>query len=93
MMFHMLPGPTALWAHVFPGDVVVCPGCIAYRIEDFYSRTMNTRILTLIKHPTLVLARFDGVVGDPLAQNQWKHCTFVLWTRHGPLCTVAQVAP
>lgn len=93
MTFHEFKDTKDLWAHVFPGDGLICPGCIAYRHEDFFARTTKTKVLTLHKSPTMVLARIDGVIGDPLARDQWKYCTFVLWTRHGPLCTIMQVAP
>ena len=97
--FHLFKDVTTLWSDVFPGDGLVCSGCIAFHFEDFYSRNTEARALELRHRPTFVIARIPGVgiEAEALGYRQprefvdWKLDTFMLWTRHGVLCTVMRV--
>jgi len=79
------------WTHVYPGDVVVSPGAIAYKAKDFIGRNDKTRILQLRFRHLLVLSRVDGVPGEEGPEGGMR--TFVCLSRHGIIILVQNARP
>lgn len=80
---------------ILPGDLVVCPGTIVYRVKDFADRDGSTRALTLAYKPVLIIGVIDGDPTENKATPEMYYSytkgsafkTFVLMTRHGVLIT------
>jgi hypothetical protein len=84
LTFHVFPPGTHDWSAVTPGDVVVCPGTYAYRLEDFSNVDENTRGLILQQRPLLVLSVTMMSENSGLASD--GDVVFTVLSRHGILC-------
>lgn len=85
--FHVFPAYVSAWPDVQPGDVVVSPGSMFYRLFDFIGRDENTSVIVTRRRPMLVLARIDGSIDGERLE---PHCsTFIVFSiSRGFLVTV-----
>jgi len=60
--FHVLPRSTVLWNNILPGDVVICPGTMMWKVNDFENRTCNNeheRCVVVQRNPLIVIGIID----------------------------------
>lgn len=77
------------WHGIVPGDLVVSPGAIAWRIRDMDRwRENNCRVLILQRSPFIVISRQHEFPNFPLSADM---DLFFLLTRHGILFTINYV--
>ena len=73
---------------VYPGDLLICPGAVAYDKEDFCNRDLDTKCYRLARSPLLVVSRMPGDTSDMSWPHELGHdhyTTFVVLSRHGIL--------
>lgn len=78
---------TASWKDVKPGDGIIAPGTIAWRLDDFKDRYNDRVHVFKTKHRImLVIGVIESVEDEPGSEG---FGTFLVWTRHGLLCIIA----
>lgn len=79
MNYHTFQTHTYVWPDVVPGDIVISPETVFYRMSDFVGRHRKTRVVITKFKPMLVIARLDHSVDDvPISENASTFIVFSL---------------